>query len=62
MAALAEPLAVLEDPCNLARLVAVLDRIATESHTAVPVVEVSPDPAGATATSIQHAGATAIGG
>ncbi len=28
------PLAVLEDPANLARLVAVLDRIATESHSA----------------------------
>ena len=32
------PLAVLEDPANLARFVAVLDRIATESHAAMPVV------------------------
>ena len=30
------PLAVLEDPANLARLVAVLDRLATESHTFAP--------------------------
>ena len=31
------PLSVLEDPANLARLVAVLDRLATESHTARPI-------------------------
>lgn len=31
------PLAVLEDPANLVRLVAVLDRIATESQTEAPV-------------------------
>jgi len=41
-------LSVLEDPANLARLVAVLDRLATESHT-TPVVETrsheeTPDP------------------
>lgn len=30
------PLAVLEDPANLSRLVAVLDRIAAESYTAPP--------------------------
>ena len=35
------PLSVLEDPANLLRLVAVLDRIATESHT-VPAVEEAP--------------------
>jgi hypothetical protein len=29
------PLAILEDAANLARLVGVLDRIATESHTAM---------------------------
>lgn len=32
------PLAVLAEPANLDRFVAVLDRIATESHTATPVV------------------------
>ncbi len=32
------PLSVLEDPANLARLVAVLDRITTESHAAPPAV------------------------
>ncbi len=31
------PLSVLEEPANLARLVAVLDRLATESHTARPI-------------------------
>jgi endonuclease/exonuclease/phosphatase family metal-dependent hydrolase len=31
------PISVLEDPSNLARLVAVLDRIATESHSAPPI-------------------------
>jgi endonuclease/exonuclease/phosphatase family metal-dependent hydrolase len=36
------PIAVLEDPANLVRLVAVLDRIATESHTARSVVDVRP--------------------
>lgn len=33
------PLSVLEDPANFARLVAVLDRIATESHTVRPVAD-----------------------
>ena len=36
------PLAVLEDPANLLRLVAVLDRIATESHTVPAMEEVGP--------------------
>ncbi len=31
------PLSVLQQPANLARLVAVLDRLATESHTARPI-------------------------
>ena len=31
------PLSILEDPANLARLVAVLDRIATESYTMRPI-------------------------
>ena len=31
------PISVLEDPANLARLVAVMHRVATESHTTVPV-------------------------
>ncbi len=33
------PLALLEDPANLARLVAVLDRLATESHAFAPAEE-----------------------
>jgi endonuclease/exonuclease/phosphatase family metal-dependent hydrolase len=37
------PISLLEEPGNLARLVAVLDRIATESHTAIPVAVVPPD-------------------
>ena len=48
------PLRVLEDPANLARLVAVLDRIATESHAAPPIDDVEADeprePAAAAAT------------
>ncbi len=32
------PLSVLQQPANLARLVAVLDRLATESHTARPIL------------------------
>lgn len=39
------PLSVLEDPANLARLVAVLDRIATESTTAPPSPDVDRTPA-----------------
>jgi len=37
------PIAVLEDPVNLARLLAVLDRIATESHTVAPIEAVRPN-------------------
>jgi hypothetical protein len=37
------PIAVLEDPADLVRLVAVLDRIAAESHTARPVEGKQPD-------------------
>ena len=42
------PLSVLEDPRNLGRLVAVLDRIANESHPALPVADVQPDTSGNT--------------
>jgi hypothetical protein len=37
------PISVLEDPANLARLVAVLDRVATESHTVPPIEPARPD-------------------
>lgn len=39
------PISVLEDPANLALLVAVLDRIATESHTARPLEGARPEEA-----------------
>lgn len=44
------PLGVLEDPANLLPLVAVLDRIATESHTGPPKVVAPTDVATATLT------------
>jgi endonuclease/exonuclease/phosphatase family metal-dependent hydrolase len=56
------PLAVLEDPGNLARLVAVLDRIATESHAVAPVADADRDPVAAGPTSIQDAKASSSGG
>lgn len=37
------PIALLEDPANLVQLVAVLDRIATESHTVASIEVVRPD-------------------
>ena len=40
------PISVLEDPANLARLVAVLDRIVTESHAAQPIGDVRHGDAG----------------
>ena len=40
------PLAVLEDAANLVRLVSVLDRLATESHTVRPIEDVRPEVAG----------------
>ena len=40
------PLSVLENPANLLRLVAVLDRIATESHTVPAAEEVGPAESG----------------
>jgi hypothetical protein len=46
------PLARLEDPANLLRLVAVLDRIASESHAATPTDAVPPAPDDAPAATI----------
>ena len=40
------PLVVPDDPSDLARLVTVLDRIATESHTTRPIEHVRPGEAG----------------
>jgi len=40
------PISALEDPANLVRLIAVLDRIATESHAARPVEYVQPEEGG----------------
>jgi hypothetical protein len=47
------PIGVLEDPVNLARLVAVLDRIASESHTVAPIEAVRPNADGDPAPTLE---------
>lgn len=49
------PIGALEDPANLGRLAAVLDRIATESHSAVRIEDVRPSEASAKGITLEAA-------